>query len=206
MSKRIGIYARVSTRNGQTVENQLRQLNEVADRMGWSIVAVWTDEGISGSKGRDQRPGFDQMITAVNRREVDLVAAWSVDRLGRSLQDLIGFLADLQAKGCDLYLHQQGIDTSTPSGRMLFQMLSVFAEFEREMIRERVVAGLERTKSKGTRLGRPKLDYSVRRKIEIAMRKGKGIRPTARALGVSTTTVMKIKSEMDQVPGHKAHT
>tara|TARA_Y100001934_G_scaffold246646_1_gene305871 strand:- start:397 stop:1017 length:621 start_codon:yes stop_codon:yes gene_type:complete len=206
MSKRIGIYARVSTRNGQTVENQLRQLNEVADRMGWSIVAVWTDEGISGSKGREQRPGFDQMITAVNRREVDLVAAWSVDRLGRSLQDLIGFLADLQAKGCDLYLHQQGIDTSTPSGRMLFQMLSVFAEFEREMIRERVVAGLERTKSKGTRLGRPKLDYSVRRKIEIAMRKGKGIRPTARALGVSTTTVMKIKSEMDQVPGHKAHT
>lgn len=197
MSKRIGIYARVSTRNGQTVENQLRQLNEVADRMGWSIVAVWTDEGISGSKGRDQRPGFDQMITAVNRREVDLVAAWSVDRLGRSLQDLIGFLADLQAKGCDLYLHQQGIDTSTPSGRMLFQMLSVFAEFEREMIRERVVAGLERTKSKGTRLGRPKLDYSVRRKIEIAMRKGKGIRPTARALGVSTTTVMKIKAEMD---------
>lgn len=197
MSKRIGIYARVSTRNGQTVENQLRQLNEVADRMGWTIVAVWTDEGISGSKGRDQRPGFDQMITAVNRREVDLVAAWSVDRLGRSLQDLIGFLADLQAKGCDLYLHQQGIDTSTPSGRMLFQMLSVFAEFEREMIRERVVAGLERTKSKGTRLGRPKLDYSVRRKIEIAMRKGKGIRPTARALGVSTTTVMKIKSEMD---------
>lgn len=199
MSKRIGIYARVSTRNGQTVENQLRQLNEVADRMGWSIVAVWIDEGISGSKGRDQRPGFDQMITAVNRREVDLVAAWSVDRLGRSLQDLIGFLADLQAKGCDLYLHQQGIDTSTPSGRMLFQMLSVFAEFEREMIRERVVAGLERTKSKGTRLGRPKLDYSVRRKIEIAMRKGKGIRPTARALGVSTTTVMKIKSEMDDI-------
>lgn len=197
MSKRIGIYARVSTRNGQTVENQLRQLNEVVDRMGWTIVAVWTDEGISGSKGRDQRPGFDQMITAINRREVDLVAAWSVDRLGRSLQDLIGFLADLQAKGCDLYLHQQGIDTSTPSGRMLFQMLSVFAEFEREMIRERVVAGLERTKSKGTRLGRPKLDYSVRRKIEIAMRKGKGIRPTARALGVSTTTVMKIKSEMD---------
>jgi len=197
MSKRIGIYARVSTRNGQTVENQLRQLNEVAGRMGWTIAAVWTDEGISGSKGRDQRPGFDQMITAVNRREVDLVAAWSVDRLGRSLQDLIGFLADLQAKGCDLYLHQQGIDTSTPSGRMLFQMLSVFAEFEREMIRERVVAGLERTKSKGTRLGRPKLDYSVRRKIELAMRKGKGIRPTARALGVSTTTVMKIKSEMD---------
>jgi len=199
MSKRIGIYARVSTRNGQTVENQLRQLNEVADRMGWTIVAVWTDEGISGSKGRDQRPGFDQMITAINRREVDLVAAWSVDRLGRSLQDLIGFLADLQAKGCDLYLHQQGIDTSTPSGRMLFQMLSVFAEFEREMIRERVVAGLERTKSKGTRLGRPKLDYSVRRKIETAMRKGKGIRPTARALGVSTTTVMKIKSEMDDI-------
>ena len=199
MSKRIGIYARVSTRNGQTVENQLRQLNEVADRMGWSIVAVWTDEGVSGSKGRDQRPGFDQMITAINRREVDLVAAWLVDRLGRSLQDLIGVLADLQAKGCDLYLHQQGIDTSTPSGRMLFQMLSVFAEFEREMIRERVVAGLERTKSKGTRLGRPKLDYSVRRKIEIAMRKGKGIRPTARALGVSTTTVMKIKAEMDDL-------
>ena len=107
-----------------------RELEAVAERHGWYVVAVFKDQGISGAKGRDTRPGLDRLMQAVSRKEFDMVAAWSVDRLGRSLQDLIGLLQDFHAKGIDLYLHTQGLDTSTPSGRAMFQMLSVFAEFE----------------------------------------------------------------------------
>lgn len=131
MSKRVALYARVSTDRNQSVENQLRQLRKVADRLGWQVVATLTDEGISSAKGRDKRPGFDALLKGVARAEFDLVAAWAVDRLGRSLPDLVHVLGDLQAKGVDLYLHQQGLDTNTPSGRMFFSMLGVFAEFER---------------------------------------------------------------------------
>ena len=126
--KRVALYLRVSTEKNQTVENQRRVLLDVAERLGWDVVAEYADEGISGAKGREQRPGFDALLRGVARREFDLIAAWSVDRLGRSLQDLVAFLADIQSRGVDLYLHTQGVDTSTPSGRMLFQMLSVFAE------------------------------------------------------------------------------
>src|ERR671921_1429092 len=140
--KRVALYARVSTDRTQTVENQLRDLQEVAVRLGWTVVAVFTDEGISGAKGRDQRPGFDALLKGVARKEFDLIAAWSVCRLGRSLQDLVGFLNDIQSRDIGLYLHVQGLDTSTPSGRMMFGMISVFAEFERAMIRDRVMAGL----------------------------------------------------------------
>jgi len=111
--KRAALYVRVST-DSQTVENQLLVLKEVAERSGWQILATFADEGISGAKGRDRRPGFDSLLKAVSRREVDIVAAWSVDRLGRSLPDLVAFLSDIQARGCDLYLHQQAVDTSTP--------------------------------------------------------------------------------------------
>jgi DNA invertase Pin-like site-specific DNA recombinase len=196
MMKTVAIYTRVSTRHGQTVENQLRQLREIGERLGWNVVAEFSDEGISGAKGREDRPAFDALMRSVTRREVDLVAAWSVDRIGRSLSDLVGFLGELQARNVDIYLHQQGLDTSTPSGRMLFQILGVFAQFEREMIRERVVAGLDRAKASGKRLGRPGLDPTKVRKIEAALRAGQGIRPTARTFMVSTTTVMKIRDAM----------
>ena len=138
--KRVALYLRVST-SEQTTRNQRRELHAVAERHSWHIVATYEDAGVSGAKGRDERPGFDQLMMAVARREIDMVAAWSVDRLGRSLTDLLSFLTDLHAKGVDLFLHQQGLDTSTPSGRAMFQMLGVFAEFERAMIRERVMAG-----------------------------------------------------------------
>ena len=153
--KRVAFYVRVSTADGQSTENQTRALHEVAARSGWNVTAIFSDDGISGSKGRDRRPGLDALLKAVTRREVDLVAAWSVDRLGRSLPDLINLLGELQGRGVDLFLHQQALDTSTPGGRMMFQMLGVFAEFERSLIRSRVMAGLERTRAKGTRLGRP---------------------------------------------------
>src|SRR4030095_8787005 len=131
--KRVAIYARVST-DGQTVANQRRELEAAAERHGWEIVEVFEDKGISGAKSRKDRPAMRRMIEGVGRREFDLVAAWSVDRLGRSLQDLIGFLEELRAKRVDLYLHQQGLDTTTPAGEALFGMIGVFAPFERAMI------------------------------------------------------------------------
>jgi DNA invertase Pin-like site-specific DNA recombinase len=193
VTKRVALYGRVSTDRSQTVENQLRELQEVARRNGWIVVAVHTDEGISGAKGRDKRPGFDALLTGVARREFDLIAAWSVDRLGRSLPHLVGFLGDIQAKGVDLYLHQQGLDTSTPSGRAMFGMLGVFAEFERAMIRERILSGLRRTDKKSGRKPMPEDRVAAIRKSLV---NGLGIRATARLHKASTTTVTKIAREL----------
>jgi DNA invertase Pin-like site-specific DNA recombinase len=154
----------VST-DGQTTENQRRELRAAVERHGWTIAVEYFDHGISGAKGRKDRPQFDALLRAVARKEFDVVAAWSVDRLGRSLQDLVGFLSDLQSKKIDLYLHQQALDTSTPSGKAMFGMLGVFAEFERSIIQERVKAGLARARAKGTTLGRPKADMVIEERI-----------------------------------------
>jgi DNA invertase Pin-like site-specific DNA recombinase len=133
MKRRVGFYLRVST-DGQTTENQRRELEAVAARSGWEVVDFYEDAGISGSNGREKRPGLDRLLKDATARKINLIAAWSVDRLGRSLQHLVGFLNELQALNCHLYLHQQAIDTTTPSGRAMFQMCGVFAEFERAMI------------------------------------------------------------------------
>src|SRR6202045_2091399 len=158
--KRVAIYLRVST-DSQTTDNQRRELQAVAKRSGWHVVKIYEDAGISGAKGRDKRPGLDAMMKAVNAREFDMVAAWSVDRLGRSLTDLLSILRELQEKGVDLFLHQQGLDTSTTAGKAMFQMLGVFAEFERGIIRERVNAGLARARANGTKLGRRRVEPAV---------------------------------------------
>ena len=195
MAKRIALYVRTSTVNGQTTKNQERELQAVAERHGWTVVTIFKDQGISGAKGRDKRPGLDRLMQAVARREIDLVAAWSVDRLGRSLTDLLAVLQELHAKGVDLYLHQQGLDTSTPSGRAMFQMLGVFAEFERAIIRERVMAGLARAKADGTRLGRPATvadDTAKVKTIRAARAAGKSIRTIAREQGVGIGTVSRL--------------
>jgi DNA invertase Pin-like site-specific DNA recombinase len=154
--RRAVIYLRVSTLE-QTTANQERELREIAGRMGCEIVKVYKDHGISGTRGRDKRRAFDRLSRDAALREFDLVMAWSVDRLGRSLQDLVGFLSELHALKIDLFLRQQGLDTTTPAGKAMFQMLGVFAEFERTMIAERVRAGLARARSEGKRLGRPQL-------------------------------------------------
>src|SRR5271170_5458411 len=151
--KRVGIYLRVST-DSQTTENQRRELKAVARRSGWKVVDFYEDAGISGAKGRDKRPSFNRLLKDATARKLDMIAAWSVDRLGRSLQDLVGFLNELRSLQCDLYLHQQSLDTSTPSGRAMFQMLGVFAEFEAAMMRHRTRAGLVRARAQGKRLGR----------------------------------------------------
>jgi DNA invertase Pin-like site-specific DNA recombinase len=162
-----------------------------------------SDEGPStgwrGAKGRKDRPALDALLKAVARREVNMVAAWSVDRLGRSLTDLLDFLRELHAKGVDLFLHQQGLDTSTPSGRAMFQMMGVFAEFERSMIRERVLAGLARAKEQGISLGRRRLEDSDAAKV-VAIKKAlaakRGMRRTARDLKTGVGTVLRIKAEL----------
>jgi DNA invertase Pin-like site-specific DNA recombinase len=194
MSKRVAIYARVST-GEQTPDNQLQELRAVAERMGWRVVAEYIDHGIGGAKDRDRRPAYDRLYRAIVRREIGLVMAWSVDRLGRSLQQLAALLSDLHAKDVDLYLHQQGIDTSTPAGKAMFQMCGVFAEFERAMIRERVMAGLERARAQGKRLGRPRTPEVVEKKIRAARCQGKGINKIARELGIGVSTVQRVVHE-----------
>lgn len=194
MTKRIALYTRVST-DQQTTENQRLELVAVAQRNGWEIVAEFCDHGISGAKGRDQRPGYDALMKAIARREIDLVATWAVDRLGRSLQNLVGFLTEINAKGVDLYLHQQALDTSTPSGRAMFGMLSVFADFERELIRSRIMAGLARSEKKP---GRPPLDADKVARIERTLASGLSINATARKLRCGVGTVHRIKQRMDQ--------
>ena len=193
--KRAAIYARVSTKNHQTPANQIIRLREVADKAGWEVVEEFVDQGISGAKGRDKRPAFDRLCKAATRREIDVVMAWSVDRLGRSLQDLVGFLSELQASKVDLYLDRQGIDTTTPGGKALFQMMGVFAEFERAMIQERVFAGLARARAEGKRLGRPKVARKTEKAILKARATGKGINRIATELGVGSSTVRRVLAE-----------
>jgi len=169
--RKAAVYLRVSTLD-QTTANQERELREVAARMGCDIIKVYRDHGVSGAKRRDKRPQFDAMCKDAARRQFDMVMAWSVDRLGRSLQDLVGFLSDIHALKTDLYLHQQGIDTTTPAGKAMFQMMGVFAEFERAMIQERVRAGLARAKDEGKTLGRPRIDAATETTIRKALEKG----------------------------------
>lgn len=208
-AKRAALYARVST-DHQSVENQMREIQAVADRRGWAVVEIYRDTGISGAKGRDQQPGLDQLLKDASRRKFDVVMVWAIDRLGRSLIDLFGSIQYLEACGVDIYLDQQAIDTTTPAGKLLFQMTGAFAEFERSMIRQRVRAGLSAIKEKiardgkfttkagrvRRRLGRP---GAAPDKIELArleLAKGTGIGKTARLTGLGTGTVHRLKREL----------
>ena len=197
--KRAVLYLRVSTID-QTTANQERELREVADRAGWEVVKVYKDHGISGAKGRDKRPAFDALCKAAARREFDMVMAWSVDRLGRSLQDLIAFLGELHATGTDLFLKAQGLDTSTPAGKAMFQMMGVFAEFERSMIQEQVRAGLRRAKSEGKQLGRPRIAPELEKQILAALNKPgrtEGVRKIAERFNVDPSTVQRVSRPFD---------
>jgi DNA invertase Pin-like site-specific DNA recombinase len=190
MSLCAALYLRVST-GEQTTANQRLELETVARQRGWAVVAVYEDQGISGAKGRQQRPQLDRMLKDAVRGRFDLLAAWAVDRLGRSLQDLVATLGDLEAAKVALYLHRQAIDTSTPSGRAMFGMLGVFAEFERAMVQERVRAGLERAKAAGRKLGRPKVDVDEDR-IKVAVAQGLSVRKAAMLFGVTPSKVQRV--------------
>jgi DNA invertase Pin-like site-specific DNA recombinase len=191
--KRVALYVRVST-DGQTVENQRRDLKASAKRHGWQIVETFDDNEATDARSRDERPGMRRLMEGVSRKDFDMVAAWSVDRLGRSLQDLIGFLGELQAKGVDLFLRKQGLDTSRSSGKAMFQMLGVFSEFERAMIQERVRAGLARARARGKKLGRPPVPPDTEKAIRRSLAAGNGILKTAATVGVGSSTVQRVKA------------
>jgi DNA invertase Pin-like site-specific DNA recombinase len=194
--KRVALYLRVSTTKGQTTDNQRMELEQVAANRGWPVVAVYEDIGISGAKGRDKRPQFDQLHRDATSGKFDIVAAWAIDRVGRSVIHVCEFMRELDALNVGLYLHQQQIDTTTPAGRALVQMAAVFAEFERSMIRERINAGLARARRHGTKsgnaIGRPAVADHVRTAVLKGRERGHSIRAIASELQISTATVQKV--------------
>lgn len=200
MTKRVAFYLRVST-DAQTAENQQRDLKRLAEYRGWTVVGEYRDQGISGAAGRDKRPELDRLLKDAARRRFDVVAFWAVDRLGRSTGKVATIMEELDALGVQQFYHKEAIDTSTPHGRAMLQMAAVFAELERGMIRERVIAGLERARAespevraaKGKKvIGRPTLPENLRRTIVDLRGAGKSIREVAKGAGVSTATVQKV--------------
>lgn len=189
---RVAVYYRVST-NQQTTVNQQLDLERVIQIRDWKLAATYADEGISGSTGRSGRPALDALLKAATRREFDLVAVWSIDRLGRSLQHLVETVNELRAVGVDLYIHQQALDTSTPSGKLSFSVFGALAEYERELIRERVRSGLERARQSGITLGRPtNATDEAKTKIRELRSQGVAIRRIAAQMRVGPSTVYKI--------------
>jgi DNA invertase Pin-like site-specific DNA recombinase len=194
MTKRIAIYARVST-DKQSTENQLLELRTLCNQLSYTIVQEYTDNGISGAKSRDARPALDLLLKDATRRKFDMVMCWSIDRLGRSLQNLVEILNELKALKIDLYFQQQGMDTSTPSGRMIFSVFGAIGEFERNLIRERVIAGQQRAKANGVKLGRPtKMNDGMRSAVKILREKGMGIKQISRELQIGVGTVYSVMS------------
>jgi DNA invertase Pin-like site-specific DNA recombinase len=193
---RAALYLRVSTTDRQTTENQRMVLAKVAEHRGWEIVQVYEDIGISGAKGRDQRPAFDQMLKDATRRKFDVTMCWSIDRLGRSVLHVANAMAELDAAGVALYSDQQAIDSTTPMGRAMIQMASVFGEQERQIIRSRVVAGLNRVREQGKKLGRPMIGTKIEDAIRQQLDAGHGILKVAKLVGVGSGTVQRIKREM----------
>lgn len=191
--KKVAVYLRVST-DSQTAENQRLELEQVAKAAGWEVVEVYEDHAISGAKGRDQRPALDKLLKDASRRRFNMIAAWSLDRLGRSMQHLVALLGDMQALGIDLYLHQQALDTSTPMGRCVFHVAGAFAEFEREMIRERVNTGLKRAKAKGIKLGRKPVSRDKEALVKSLLAQGMGILKVAKEAGVGVSVVQRLKA------------
>lgn len=200
-AKRAALYLRVST-GEQTVENQRRDLALAAAQRGWEVVATYADEGISGAKGRDKRPGLDGMLKDATRGKFDVAMCWAVDRMGRSLPDLIATMQELHGAKVDLFLHQQAIDTTTPAGRAMFGMMGVFAEFERSMIVARVKAGMDRAKAApragAKAIGRPKVTAATEAVIRAHLAAGTGKAKVAKLLGVGVSTVQRIAAETPQ--------
>ena len=190
--KKVAIYARVST-SSQDSSNQLLELRIIAKRMGYEVVSEFIDNGISGSKGREGRPALDLMMKSATQRKFDMVMCWSIDRLGRSLQNLVEILNELQSMRIDLFFLQQGMDTSTPSGRMIFSVFGAIGEFERNLIRERVIAGQKRAVANGVKIGRPsKMNDGMRSAIQLLREKGMGIKQIAKQLQVGIGTVYSV--------------
>ena len=193
--KRAVLYLRVSKQD-QSIENQRSELERVANARGWRIVGTFKDEGVSGAFGREVRAQYDAMLKQGIQAKYDVVMAWDVSRLSRSLSDLVSTLDDLHACGIDLYLHQQAVDTTTPAGKAMFQMCGVFAEFERGMLSERVKAGLRRAKEQGKTLGRPLKVANIEALLN-GRKEGKTIRKLAREHKLSVGKVHSLLKGVD---------
>lgn len=190
-SKRVGIYLRVSTTE-QTTENQRQELQRVAEQRGWLVVGEYVDHGISGAKGREKRPGFARLAKDAEQGKLDIVAAWSIDRIGRSISHLVAFMDELCHQGVDIYLHQQQVDSGTAAGRAFLQMAGVFAEFERSIIVERINAGIARARREGKRLGRPNVAQTIEADIRKMLKAKTGKLKIAKTLGVGVSTVQRV--------------
>jgi DNA invertase Pin-like site-specific DNA recombinase len=192
---RVALYVRVSTHKDQTVENQLIALRDWAAAQGHVVVAEFADEGISGAKGRDKRPGVDALMKAATRREVDMIAVTALDRLGRNLNHLVQFVAELEALRVGLFVRNLALDTSTPAGRLMFNVIGSLAEFERELMRERTMLGLDRARRQGKRLGRPKVEAATERRIAALLEAKTPINRIARLTRVSMSVIYRVKGE-----------
>jgi DNA invertase Pin-like site-specific DNA recombinase len=203
--KRASLYVRVST-DRQTVENQVQALTAIAEHRGWEIVAVYSDQGVSGAKGRKDRPDFDRMLTDASRGKFDVVMAFALDRIGRSLSDLLATIKHLKECNVGLFIDKANadgdvIDTTTAVGKLLFTIVGAFSEFERDMIVQRVRAGLDRARESGTKsgrpFGRPRIDPKKEGAIQRALAKGdKGLLKIAAQFGVGSGTIQRIKKDM----------
>lgn len=197
---RVALYARVSTHKDQTVENQLLALRDWAAGRGHTVAAEFTDEGISGKKGRDKRPGLDAMMKAAVAGKVDMVAATALDRLGRSLPHLVHLIGELEALRVGLFVQNMALDTTTPMGKLMFNVMGSFAEFERELIRERTMLGLDRARKQGKALGRPKVPAATERRIHAMLEAGTSINKIMRLTRVGASVVYRIKKEAEECP------
>ena len=194
MSKRIAIYARVST-SSQTTQNQIDALTELASRQGYDIIKIYSDNGFSGTKSTADRPALNDLMNDARKKQFDMVLVWSLDRLGRSLKHCLELLQELQELKVDLFFHQQGMDTSTSSGKLMFSMIGAFSEFERNIIRERVMAGQMRAKKNGVKLGRPsKMNDGMKSAVKLLREKGMGIKQIAKQLQIGVGTVYSVMS------------
>ena len=191
MVRKVAIYTRVSTLD-QTVDNQLIELRDHCSKMGWEIVKEYSDEGLSGTLSREKRPALNSLIKDAYRKRFDSVVCWDVSRIGRSMKELVLFLSDMKDKGVGICSVRQGFDTSTTMGEIMFQFVGILSSWEREMIRERTLAGLERAKSEGKTLGRRKVtNDTITAKIIQLRNEKKSIRQIASEVGVSVGTVSK---------------
>jgi len=184
----VALYARVSTLNGQDPEMQLRELREYCGRRGWTVSGEYVDCGISGSKER--RPQLDRLLMVCRKRQVDAVVVYRYDRFARSLRQLVNALEEFRSLGIDFVSLHEGVDTFTPNGRLVFGIFATIAEFERELIRDRVRSGLASARAKGKRLGRPRADVNG---TQIARLRDSGAswRAVAQQLGISVRTARR---------------